>query len=397
MSRTSHDSLARQVLADVELGNGDLARLADLHIKLGPQLIDVAQKVIERTAARRDAACPTSAEPIGRLRSALVEWMASGLDGPHGEHFGERGTSLGHWHAAAGWSQRHAISAVHVVRSEYHERIEQLYEPLEGWLVAKSVNKLLDVELASVVHGLDTDAELVVRERSAQSDRIAALQTLTTGLAHEVRNPLNSASLQLELLERRLRRMATDPKLIQPVEQVSHELERLSRLLNEFLAFARPAPLTLADHDVSGIVRDVIAAQRAFAAARRADLQQAGIDSLRARLDAEKLRLICQNLVRNALEAVAPGGHVAVTVDGDEDSVRLVVDDDGPGISEDVQRRLYEPFFTTKEGGTGLGLSIVHGMVATHGGTIAFDSSPRGTRFEVSLPRRPWSPRPFTA
>lgn len=395
MSRTSHDSLAGQILADVELGDGDLVRLADLHIKLGAQLGDIAQKLIDGTAAGRDAAGSTSAEPIGGLRSALVDWMASGLAGPHGEHFGERRTSLGHWHAAAGLSQRHAIRAVHVVRSEYHERIEQLYEPVEGWLVAKSVNKLLDVELASMVDDLDSDAELAAREHGAQSERVAAMQTLTTGLAHEVRNPLNSASLQLELLERRLRRMAADPKLIEPVEQVSHELERLSRLLNDFLAFARPAPLTLADHDVSGIVRDVLAVQRPFAAARGAELRQAGIHSLRARLDAEKLRLICQNLVRNGLEAVAPGGHVVVTVDGDEERVRLVVEDDGPGISEDAQRRLYEPFFTTKEGGTGLGLSIVHGMVATHGGTIAFDSSPRGTRFDVSLPRRPWLQRPI--
>lgn len=394
MSRPSHDSLAEDVLTDVGLDKDDRSRLADLHAKLGPQLGDIAQKLIDRTAPRHDAGGPTSVEPRGRLRSTLVRWMASGLAGSHGEHFGEQRASLGHWHAAAGWSQRHAISAVHVVRLEYHERIEQLYGPLEGWPVAKSVNKLLDLELASMVHPFDMDAELVARDSSAQSERVAAMQTLTTGLAHEVRNPLNSAILQLELLERRLRRKAADPKLTQPVEQISHELERLSRLLNEFLAFARPSPLVLADHDVSGIVRDVVAAQRPFAAARGAELRQGGVDSLRARLDAEKLRLICQNLVRNALEAVAHAGHVVVTVDGDDERVRLVVDDDGPGIPEVVQRRLYEPFFTTKEGGTGLGLSIAHGMVTSHGGTITFDSSPRGTRFEVSLPRRPWLQRP---
>jgi two-component system sensor histidine kinase HydH len=243
----------------------------------------------------------------------------------------------------------------------------------------------------------ETGAERLARERSAQSERVAAMQTLTTGLAHEVRNPLNSAILQLELLERRLKRTAAGPKLIQPVEEVSHELERLSRLLNEFLAFACPAQLVLADHDVSGIVRDVIAAQGSFAITRRASLQQAGADSLRARVDGEKLRLITQNLVRNALDAVPPRGHVVVKVDGDEERVRLIVEDDGPGIPQAVKRRMYEPFFTTKESGTGLGLSIVHGMVATHGGTIAFESSPQGTHFDVSLPRRPWLQRPEPA
>jgi two-component system sensor histidine kinase HydH len=195
------------------------------------------------------------------------------------------------------------------------------------------------------------------------------------------------------LLERRLRRAAPDPKLIEPVEQATHEIERLSRMLNDFLAFARPSKLMLTDHDVSGIMRDVVAAQQLFAATRQAGLQLAGVDSLRARIDAEKLRMISQNLVRNALEAVASGGHVVVTLDGDDEQVRLAVEDDGPGIPAAIQARIYEPFFTTKETGTGLGLSIVHGIVAAHDGTITFESSPQGTRFEVLLPRRPWLPR----
>src|SRR5262249_30173610 len=158
-----------------------------------------------------------------------------------------------------------------------------------------------DVELASLVHDpLDADAELAARARAAQSEWIAAIQTLSTGLAHEVLNPLNSARLQLELLERRLRRAGADVKLIEPVEQVSQERERLSRLLNEFLAFARPSELVLGDHDVSSIVHDVVASQRPFATARGAGLELAGVDSLRARVDAGKLRQISQNLMRNA-------------------------------------------------------------------------------------------------
>jgi signal transduction histidine kinase len=390
MPRTSHDSLAGQVLADVELGDRDQIRLADLHVKLGPQLGDIAQKLIDRTAVRRDAADLTSGEQRSRLRSILVEWMASGLTGPQDEHFGERRRSLGHWHVAAGWSQRHAISAVNVVRSEYHNRIDQLYDADEGWLVASSVNKLLDVELAAMVHDpLDADAEPVARERSAQSERIAAMQTLSTGLAHEVRNPLNSAILQLELLERRLKRAAVAAKLIEPVEHTNHELARLRRLLDEFLAFARPSDLVLADHDVSSIVHDVVAAQQPFAATRGAAIQIAGPGSLPARVDAKKLRQISQNLVRNALEAVTPGGHVVVTIDGNDEHVRLAVEDDGPGIPAAIHQRIYEPFFTTKDAGTGLGLSIVHGLVAAHGGTITFESWPKRTRFDVSLPRRP--------
>jgi signal transduction histidine kinase len=391
MRPTNHDHVVDQLLLDVGLDDADRARLADLHSKLAPQLLEIARRFLDRLAAHPGtAALLTSPEQIARLRSTLFEWMASGLVGPHDEKFYESRSSVGGWYVAAGLPQRHVVTAMNLVRGEYHDRIDQLYGPPEGRLVAKSVDKLLDVELALMLHDhLAANAELAARERNAQSDRIAAIQTLSAGLAHEVRNPLNSARLQLELLDRRLRRAEADPKLTEPVEQVSREIERLTRLLNEFLAFARPSELALADHDVPAIVREVVAAQQAFATTRGAAIQIAGVASLRAHVDAQKVRQISHNLVRNALEAIAPDGHVLVTIDGDDDRVHLTVEDDGPGIPEAIQRRIYEPFFTTKEAGTGLGLSIVHGMVAAHGGTITVASSPRRTRFDVSLPRRP--------
>jgi signal transduction histidine kinase len=393
-AKTSRDTVAEQVLLDLGLEEGDRARLAHLHGKLAPQLGEIAQRFVDRFAARRDIAGLTSGKQIRRLRSTFIDWMASSLTGPYDEQFCDRPSSLGRWHAAAGLSPRHAITAINLVRSEYHDRIEQLYEPREGRLVAKSVDKVLDVEIASMLHEqVDTGGDAQARERSAQAERLVAMQTLSMGLAHEARNPLNSAILQLELLERRLRRAATAPKVIEPVEQVNHELARLRRLLDEFLAFAQPSALALDDHDVSSIVSDVVATQRPFATAHRAVVQIAGLGSLRARLDAQKLRLISQNLVRNAVEAVAAGGRVVVTVDADDEYVRLAVEDDGPGIPDAIQRRIYEPFFTTKDTGTGLGLSIVHGMVAAHGGNITFASTSQGTRFDVSLPRRPWLQR----
>jgi signal transduction histidine kinase len=399
MPQASHDRIVGQLLLDVDLAEADCARLTDLHARLAPQLVEIAQRFVDRLTPRGDAELlATSSEQIARLRRTLVEWMSSGLVGPHDEEFLESRTKVDSWHVAAGLHERRVVTAMNMVRSEYHDRIDQLYEPREGRLVARSVDKLLDLELALMLHDhLDANAELLARERSAQSHRIAAMQTLSAGLAHEVRNPLNSASLQLELLERRLRRADAEPKLIEPVEQVTREIERLTRMLNEFLAFARPSRLVLADHDVVAILRDIVSAQQPFAAARRAAIQIAGVDSLRARVDADKLRQIALNLVRNALEAVASGGRVVLTILGDDKHVHLAVEDDGPGIPEAIQHRIYEPFFTTKEGGTGLGLSIVHGMVAAHSGTVTFDSSSHGTRFHVSLPRRRWLQRPVAS
>lgn len=395
MLQASHDRFVGQLLVDVELAEADSARLTDLHARLALQLVEIARRFVDRFAARGDAELVAmSLEQSAPLRDALVAWMASGLVGPHDEEFFEGRAKTGGGYAGAGLSEGRAVAAVNLVRGEYHDRIDQLYEPREGRLVARSVDKLLDIELALMLRDHPDDrADLLAREHSAQCQRIAAIQTLSAGLAHEVRNPLNSASLQLELLERRLRRAAADARLIEPAEQVSREIERLTRMLNEFLAFARPARLVLADHDVVAIVRDVVAAQQPFAAEHGIAIHVAGVESLRARVDADKLRQIALNLVRNALEAVAAGGRVVVTIHGDDLHVHLAVEDDGRGISEAIRQRIYEPFFTTKDGGTGLGLSIVHGMVAAHSGTVTFDSSAHGTRFHVSLPRRPWLQR----
>src|SRR5262249_22064369 len=147
--------------------------------------------------------------------------------GPHDEQFCDGRSGPASWHVAAGVPRRHVIAAIHVLRSEYHDRIDRLYRRRTGRLVARSIDKLLDVDLAVMLRDpTDADGELATRARGVEADRIAAIQTLSAGLAHEVRNPLNSASLQLELLERRLRRGAADPRLIEPVEQVSHEIER---------------------------------------------------------------------------------------------------------------------------------------------------------------------------
>jgi signal transduction histidine kinase len=387
----SREAAASQLFEALELGDADRARLRALHVELAPRLPAIADRFYDRLAAwPGTSGLFTSAAQGAWLRATLVDWMTSGLCGPYDEQFDAKRAQIGQRHVAIGLPQHSLFAAMNLVRGEYHDFIDQRYEPSQARLVARAIDKLLDIELALLLgyYQRDAEAELLARERGAQAARVAALQTLSAGLAHEVRNPLNSATLQLELLERRLRRNSGQPQLIQPLEQVRHEIERLTRLLNEFLAFARPAELVIEDHDVAAIVREVVEAERPAAQARGAVLSDGTVAALRANVDAPKLRQIVRNLVHNAVEAVTRGGRVTVTATGDHEHVYLAIEDDGPGIPEAVQRRIYEPFFTTKDAGTGLGLSIVHGMVTLHGGTITIDSTPRGTRFDVVLPRK---------
>jgi len=366
VSRKNRKAVGDVGQTDVELDDGDRARLGTLFVEIAPQLPEIAERFCERVAPARDA------QERDDVRAAVVDWMTTGLTGPHDEAFDERSARLVPLHVMC--------VAINMLRGEYDDRIATLYDPTEARLVSRSVDKLLDREIAVLVRD---------HQRRTLTDHMTAIQTLSTGLAHELRNPVNSARLQLEVLERRLQRERdADPKLAETMSAIDQELERLTRLLKEFLAFVRPSDLALADRDVVELIRGVLEAERPFADSRGVRIEDVGGGPLVARVDASKLLHAIQNLVRNAVEACASGCHVAARVYGDRDHVHLAVEDDGPGIPAEIRQRVYEPFFTTKPSGTGLGLSIVHSIVALHGGTIDTHSNARGTRFVIRLPRR---------
>lgn len=376
-------------LAFVRLGDDDRARLAQLHARLSSEFPAIADRFYEVVLAYPATARLVDSGQLVRMRDAMIEWMSTGLLGPYDATFHDQRSRIGRRHVAIRLPQHYMLTAMNVIRAEYDERIATLYPPEEVRGVVRSVNKLLDIELAVMLAHYQANSEdkLVERERRIQSDRVTAIQTMSAGLAHEVRNPLNAAKLQLELLERRLRRDKNDPRLLEPIELAHHEIERLTRLLNEFLAFARPPDLDLSHHDVVALAREVIVTERPLAERRGATISLTAAEPMNAAVDSVKLRQILQNLIRNSIEAVDAGGLVTVAIRGDVGHVYFTVSDDGPGIPEAIRNRIYEPFFSTKDGGTGLGMSIVHSMVTLHGGTIDVDSSPSGTRFEVIMPR----------
>ena len=368
----------------------DLAQLAEMHPVLAPRFAHIAERFYAAVFADPKAAqILQGPAQVERLRVTLIDWMSTGLLGPHDERFYEKRSRIGRRHVQIGLPQEYMFTAMNVVRLAYQEEILASFPSPAPYLSA--VHKLLDVELAIMVrhYQLDSEARLVARERHAQADRITSIQTLTAGLAHEVRNPLNAAKLQLELLDRRLRREHDDPRLTQPSALAGQEIDRLTQLLNDFLAFARPPELHLEERDIAGLVRHICEVERAGAEARGASLDlEVPAGPVTARIDAAKVHQIVANLVRNAVEAVTANCRILVTVENTHEVVVVRVQDDGPGISADVQARIYEPFFSTKESGTGLGMSIVHSLVALHGGTIELATGAQGTRFDVTIPRR---------
>jgi two-component system sensor histidine kinase HydH len=235
--------------------------------------------------------------------------------------------------------------------------------------------------------------------RAQMAEKLAAVGTMTAGLSHEIRNPLNAAALQLTVLERRIHRLADREEqapLLEPLTLVRDEIRRLDHILEDFLQFARPrdfAPKPIEVVATAAKVLDLLAVE----AERRGVMLERDLLPCPPILgDEERLRQVLVNLGLNALEAVGDGGRVRVSsrpeaADPDATAagahVVLAIDDDGPGVPSDVRDRVFEPFFTTKAKGSGLGLSIVHAIVAQHGGSIAaVESDLGGARFALRLP-----------
>jgi signal transduction histidine kinase len=207
---------------------------------------------------------------------------------------------------------------------------------------------------------------------------------MAAGLAHEIRNPLNAAHLQLSLAHRRI----TDPAEIDgarvALDLAASEMKRLAVLVEDFLQFARPQPLRLTRGDLRSTAEATMALVAPESLALGVELELLPGESVTLELDDEKMKQVVLNLVRNAIEAAGRGGRVTVTLSAKNDIAQLAVEDDGQGFP--AAAPLFEPFFTTKEGGTGLGLAIVHRIVSDHGGTVDIKSRVGRTVVSVSLP-----------
>jgi two-component system, NtrC family, sensor histidine kinase HydH len=398
-----------EIKAYVGFGPTDAGALLALHPALAPRFPELAEHFYEAILRHDRAAAAITGGPsqVERLKRSLVAWMDSGLRGPHDEAFYQRRARIGRIHVVIGLPQEFMFTAMNVMRLDFQRAIDALEAPAGGeppiaspTAMRDAVDKLFDLELAIMLRHYQSDSEAMVvqRERRVLADRLVAMQTLTAGLAHEVRNPLNAAKLQLELLDRRLRRVQGDARLLEPTRLVHDEIERLTGLLNEFLDFARPAQLLAGDNDLVALARHVIELERANAEARGASLTLASTaDRVTAWVDPGRIHQVILNLVKNAIEAVPDGGHVELRVAGAVGGGSVVtVVDDGPGIPPDVLARIYEPFFSTKESGTGLGMAIVHSLVELHGGELNVTTGQSGTELTVWLPPKPSDARDGT-
>ncbi len=255
------------------------------------------------------------------------------------------------------------------LEQDFDFRLPERSDELGG--ISRSIN-----QMASVRRKLETEIR--------REDRLRALGRLAAALAHEIRNPLNSIRLTVQLLERRLK---SNSIRREDLRTVRTEVDRLSNLLNDLLDLQRSRQPHPEMQPVFPILEHCISLVERQAEMQNTSIRLEGAQGeLRAFFDTQQLTQTVVNLLLNALEA-STGGLVCVRVRGEDKTLRVEVQDDGPGLDIEQREHLFEPFYTTKATGTGLGLAVSRELMRSQGGNLIYAPNGTGACFVVELPR----------
>jgi len=226
-------------------------------------------------------------------------------------------------------------------------------------------------------------------EQQLESERLNAFTLLAAGVAHELGNPLNSLTIHLQLLERRLKKMGkSGDSLREHLDIATGEIKRMDTIISQFLAAIRPSKPQLQRSQIADLVQESVRFLKP-------ELDQAKVkvkldlrpDMPAMPLDADQMKQAIYNLIRNASQAMPNGGTLTISGSYTDFEVRLSFEDTGKGISAEQMGRLFQPFSTTRPTGTGLGLLIVRRIIREHGGEIDIESrAGQGTRVSLWLP-----------
>jgi len=238
----------------------------------------------------------------------------------------------------------------------------------------------------------DLTSDRAQTQATIESERLGALTLLAAGVAHEIGNPLNSLGIHLQLLDRKIKKMAAGDR--QPLEEhlstARQEIQRLDSILKQFLQAIRPSALRRERLQLGELCRDVLRLLEPELSARgiRVVLDFSP-DLPMLELDPVQMHQVFHNVLRNAAQAIRndADGCITVSMNSNDYEVHVLIEDNGTGISPEQMGTMFEPYRSTKEGGTGLGLLIVRRIIREHGGEMEIESREgSGTRVSLFLP-----------
>jgi PAS domain S-box-containing protein len=267
-------------------------------------------------------------------------------------------------------------------------------------IVQKGRNMLISVNIVPLVQDRHITGSLIYIEditekrkgevRLRRAENLASLTTLAAGVAHEIKNPLGSISIHLQLLQKALIKKlnAPDSKIDKYFDVIKEEVDRLNRIVVDFLFAVRPVPLELREGDLNALVSQIVEFVKV-------EMEQKKIMCMleldekmpKILMDERYMKQALLNLITNARDAMPDGGILTIATNVVENEIRISVCDTGEGIEKENLAKIFEPYFTKKETGTGLGLTMVYKIIREHQGEITVDSGPElGTEFKIILP-----------
>ena len=378
---TPMESVFDELKRYVDWNADDEEALRSLHPHAAPHFARIAEifyaRILSHEGSR--AALVGGESRVGQLKVSLIAWMDRLLSGPWDDEYFQVRCRIGRVHVRIALPQHYMFGAMNLIRRELKEIVHDEYRSDEARLhrVHTAVGKILDLELAIMLHTYRED--LIAQQ--ARTERLATFGQLIGSIGHELRNPLGVIESSLYILGQRI---GEDERGKKHVGRINEQLGVANGIISALLDMIRDRPL----QREKVILDDTIASVLGSIPATTAEVALDGVATLPP-IDADpgQIRQVFMNLVENAIHAAGPTGNVRIEARIDGSVVEVVVEDSGPGVDPETQRRLFEPLITTKVKGVGLGLSLVRRIVTRHGGDVAYAPRPgHGARFVVRLP-----------
>ena len=262
--------------------------------------------------------------------------------------------------------------------TETGRRIEASVDFIHDDRTGQGLGALVTLHDLESVEEIESELEL--------SRRMAAIGRLTSGVGHEVKNPINAIVVHLELLKTKLGD-ASAPAL-RHLEVIDAEIHRLDRVVQTLVDFSRPVELELREQDMRPIIADVLALAAEELSTHNVTLvSRLPSKPLIANIDADLMKQAALNVIQNGAQAMQEGGRLDVVLEEDRKSAVLRISDEGPGIPDEIRGKIFDLYFTTKSGGSGIGLAMTYRILQLHQGSVEVQSRPdRGTEFLLRIP-----------
>lgn len=260
-----------------------------------------------------------------------------------------------------------------------------------------SYNKMLlcSISILSEESGLeefiavikDITEEKILEDAAKRNEKLSAMGQLASGVAHEIRNPINAIGMIAQRLNKEFTPVTNENEYQKITELLKNEVFRINKIITQFLNYAKPLELKITPQNSGGFFEEIYQLFLPQANQRQIRFIKQGDDNLTVRFDADLIKQALMNIIQNAFDAVSENGEVKINYYKSHDSFVIEISDNGKGIPEDQQKKIFDLYFTTKKDGNGLGLSIAQKIIHQHNGVISVSSKQNlGTTFKVILP-----------